>query len=140
MTSDDILVFENEKQKDEILPLETYQFHFFGDELNEIDRLQKKNVYKRPVIFFLCCIVMIALAIGNSADSAVIGFFLGVTVLGSVSYIKGIWSFRKQWEKSVNLICKTTYEYIVFEDFIRISLYRENEKISEQKNRRKKRL
>lgn len=130
---DDILGFDNAKQKDDILPNETYQFHFTRDELNEIHRLQRKNIYRGPIIFALCCIFLIIRAIGGAAHSAATGFIFGMSLLGIVSHIKGILIYRKNWENSVNRICKSTYEYRVFEDFIHISIYRENEKIHEIK-------
>ncbi len=130
---DDILGFDNAKQKDEILPNETYQFHFTKDELNEIHRLQRKNIYRRPIIFTLCCIFLIICAIGGSAQSAATGFIFGMSLLGIVSHIKGIRIYRKNWNNSANRICESTYEYKVFEDYMHISIYRENEKVHESK-------
>ena len=53
---DEILGFENIEQNDEILPNESYQFTFSKEELNEIYRLQRRSIYKRPVIFTVLCV------------------------------------------------------------------------------------
>ena len=53
---DDILGFEDEKQNEEILSNETYEFQFTENELKEIHRIQRRNIYKRPIIFVLCCV------------------------------------------------------------------------------------
>ena len=130
---DDILGFEDEKQNEEILSNETYQFQFTENELKEIHRIQRKNIYKRPIIFVLCCVFFILCAIGGAADSAIIGFVFGVFLIGIVSHLKGIRIYMRNWKHSVNRVCKSTYEYKFFEDYIRIGIYRNNEKIYESK-------
>lgn len=48
---DEILGFETIEQNNEILPNELYRFTFSKEELSEIYRLQRKSVYKSPLIF-----------------------------------------------------------------------------------------
>ena len=130
---DDILGFEGEKQNEEILTSETYQFQFTENELSEIHRLQRKNIYKRPIIFTLCCVFLFLCALGNDAGSAIIGFIFGVFLIGIVSHLKGIRIYMKNWKNSVNRVCQSTYEYKFFKDYICIGIYRNNEKIYESK-------
>ena len=56
---DEILGFETIEQNNEILPNELYRFTFSKEELSEIYRLQRKSVYKSPLIFTILCILMI---------------------------------------------------------------------------------
>ena len=56
---DEILGFETIEQNNEILPNELYRFTFSKEELSEIYRLQRKSVYKSPIIFTILCILMI---------------------------------------------------------------------------------
>ena len=112
---DEILGFENIEQNDENLPNESYRFTFSKQELNEIYRLQRKSIYKRPIIFTVLCILMI------------------VFLIGAVSHIKGIRAYSKAWKNSTERICKSVYEYKVFENYISVNIYRENEKIRESK-------
>lgn len=130
---DDILGFDNTKQNEEVLPNETYQFQFTQDELKEMQRLQRKDIYSRVIIFAVCCICLIVCAIGGSGHNVTIGFILGVFLIGIVSHIKGIRVYRKNWTNSENRICRSTYEYKIFKDYIHISIYRENEKVHESK-------
>ncbi len=130
---DDILGFEREEQNTEIVPNETYQFHFTKDELNEIHRLQRKSIYKRPIIFTLICVLLILVFIGSSAPGVMIGFAFGMLFIGEVSYVKGIRGYRKAWKNSIEQICKSSYQYKVFEDYIVVIIYRDNEKIREFK-------
>ena len=130
---DEILGFENIEQNDEILPNESYRFTFSKQELNEIYRLQRKSVYKRPIIFTMLCILMIVFFIGSSAPDVMIGFSFGIFLIGVVSHIKGIRAYSKAWKNSTERICKSVYEYKVFENYIGVNIYRENERIRESK-------
>ena len=125
--------YNNTKQNDEISPNETYQFQFTKEELSEIHRLQRKTIYRKPIIFALVCAFLIIYAIGESVDSAVIGFVFGAFLIGTVSHIKSIRLFKKTWENTANRICKSTYEHKIFENYIHISIFRENEKVHESK-------
>jgi len=130
---DEILGFETIEQNNEIQPNESYRFTFLKQELNEIYRLQRKSIYKRPIIFTVLCILMIVLFIGSSAPDIMIGFAFGMFLIGVVSHIKGIRAYSKAWKNSTERICKSVYEYKVFENYISVNIYRENEKIRESK-------
>ena len=130
---DEIFGFENIEQNDEILPNESYRFTFSKQELNEIYRLQRRINYKRPIIFTILCILMIVFFIGSSAPDIIIGFAFGMFLIGVVSHIKGIRAYSKAWKNSTERICKSVYEYKVFENYISVNIYRENEKIRESK-------
>jgi len=130
---DEILGFETIEQNNEISPDELYRFTFSKKELNEIYRLQRKSIYKRPIIFTVLCILMIVLFIGSSAPDIMIGFAFGMFLIGVVSHIKGIRAYSKAWKNSTERICKSVYEYKVFENYISVNIYRENERIRESK-------
>ena len=130
---DEILGFETIEQNNEILPNELYRFTFSKEELSEIYRLQRKSVYKSPLIFTILCILMILFFIGSSAPDVMIGFAFGMFLIGAVSHIKGIRAYSKVWKNSTEQICKSVYEYKVFENYIRVNIYRENERIRESK-------
>ena len=130
---DEILGFETIEQNNEILPNELYRFTFSKEELSEIYRLQRKSVYKSPLIFTILCILMILFFIGSSAPDVMIGFTFGMFLIGAVSHIKGIRAYSKAWKNSTQQICKSVYEYKVFENYIRVNIYPENERIRESK-------
>ena len=130
---DEILGFETIEQNNEILPNELYRFTFSKEELSEIYRLQRKSVYKSPLIFTILCILMILFFIGSSAPDVMIGFAFGMFLIGAVTHIKGIRAYSKAWKNSTEQICKSVYEYKVFENYIRVNIYRENERIRESK-------
>lgn len=130
---DDILGLNNEDPNTEVLPNETYRFSFAKDELKEIYHLQRKNIYKKPIVFTLLCVLLMAFFISSSAPNIMVGFAFGMFLIGAISHIKGIRVFSNNWEKNIERICKSSYEYKVFEDCIDINIYRENEKVRESK-------
>ena len=130
---DEILNSENKEQNAEIQPNESYRFTFSKQELSEIYRLQRNSVYKSPLIFTILCILMILFFIGSSAPDVMIGFAFGMFLIGAVSHIKGIRAYSKAWKNSTERICKSVYEYKVFENYIGVNIYRENERIRESK-------
>ena len=130
---DEILHSENKEQNAEIQPNESYRFTFSNEELNEIYRMQRKSIYKRPIIFTVLCFLIIVFFIGSSAPDVMIGFSFGMFLIGAVSHIKGIRAYSKAWKNSTERICKSVYEYKIFENYISVNIYLENERIRESK-------
>lgn len=130
---DDILGLNNEDSNIEVLPNETYLFSFTKDELKEIYHLQRKTICKKPIVFTLLCVLLMVFFISSSAPNIMVGFAFGMFLIGAISHIKGIRVFSNNWEKNIERICKSSYEYKVFEDYIDINIYRENEKVRESK-------
>lgn len=130
---DEILDIESKESVSEIEPNETYQFNYTKTELNEIYRFQRKRIYKRPILFTLISIFLIIFLTASSAPHLMIGFAFGMLFIGSISHIKGIRAYNKNWKKGLERICELTYEYKIFEDNIGVNIYRKNEKIRESK-------
>ncbi len=130
---DEIINSENKEENAEIQPNESYRFTFSKQELNEIYRLQRRSIYKRPIIFTVFCVLMIVFFIESSAPDVMIGFVFGMLLIGVASHIKGIRAYGRAWKNSTERICKSTYVYEIFEDYIGVNIYRENEKIRESK-------
>lgn len=124
---------EGKESVSEIEPNETYQFNYTKAELNELYRLQRKSIYKKPVIFTLISVFLIISLFVSSVPNYFIGFASGILFIGVIGHIKGIRAYKKAWEKSIERICSSVYEYRIFEDNININIYRNNEKIRESK-------
>lgn len=92
---DEIVDPDDREQNTEIQPNEVYRFAFTEEELNEIYRLQRKLLYKKPLLFALVCILLIVFSVASSAPGLVIGFAAGMFFLGTVSNMKGIRTQRK---------------------------------------------
>ena len=106
---DDILGLVDAEQGVGVLPNETYRWRFDKEELREIHRLQRKNILKRPVVFSLLCLFLLAFLFVSSAPDVLIGFAFGILFLGAISYLKGIRAYSKAWKCSAERICRSTY-------------------------------
>lgn len=133
VSTDEILGIENKDITAKILPKETYRFNYPAKELNEIYKSQRGALYKRPVLFMISMALLIAVLIGTSVPENVLGFALGMFFLGAISYAKGICTYKKSWQISANRISELTYEYEIFEYYIKINIYRMNDKVREIK-------
>lgn len=130
---DEILDVGEHKKGSEPEPSEAYQFHYDKTELKKIYRLQSRNMYIKTACFICICIFLIVLFISSSAPDAMIGLVFGMLYMGVAFYIKGVRTYYKNWKKSTDRICASTYEYKLFEDYMEINIYRENEKIRASK-------
>ena len=130
---DEILDSDNKEQNTKIQPNETYHFAFTKEELNEIYRLQRKSIYKKPIVFTLLCIFLIVFFIASSTPDLMIGFAFGMLLIGTVSHIKDICTYGKAWKDSCERICNSTYEYKLFENYIEVTIYRQNEMVRKSK-------
>lgn len=130
---DEILNTDTKPQEKHTEPSESYQFNFTKFDLKKIYGLQRNAFCKKLVIFILVSVFLIAFFIGTSAPDLIIGLVFGIFFTGIVSYIKGIYAVKKSWEQSIDQVCKSDYYFKIFEDYITINIYRENEKIRESK-------
>ena len=125
----DVSDIEIEKQT----PEETYSFTFAENELKELNRIQRSGVYKKLIIFTLISLVLIVGLIYAQTSDLATGFFAGCILVYEALMIKSIVVYNKAWKKSVLRICKSTYEYRIFDNCLTIIIYRKNEKIRESK-------
>lgn len=130
---DDILGINVTEQNSGMLPYETYRFRFVKEELSEIRRLQRKAIYKKPLVLTLLCVLLTVLLICLSSADGMIGFAFGLLFAVVISHIKGIRAYNKVWKNNEERICKSTYEYQIFDDYISINIFRENEKVRASK-------
>ena len=71
--------------------------------------------------------------IASSAPDLLIGFIFGMFFIGTVSHVKGIRTHGKAWKGSCERICNSTYEYKLFENYIEVTIYRQNEMVRKSK-------
>ena len=127
ISAHEIMDAEHNDQKES--PEEVYRFAYTQEELHRLDRLQKRNLYMKPILFLLICVVLILFLNGLSAPDMMIGFAWGMLYCGAVFHFKAIHVYSKSWKNSLVRICKSAYEYRLFENYIEISIYRNQEKI-----------
>lgn len=130
---DNILGFENSEQTEEASPVEACKFSFSKEELKKIHRMQMKDLYKKLIIFITASIFLIIFAIGINTPDSIIYFIFGAALVSIVFQIKTILAHNSVLKKSAERVCRSTYEYKFFEDYLTVSIYRNGEKIREAK-------
>lgn len=125
---DEMLGIEAAEQIQETLPIESYRFAYSKEEVKEIYRLQRKSIYKKPILFTVICILLIVFFIGTSAPDVIFGFACGMCLVGAVLYITEIRTSTKVLKNRTQQIYKSNYEYEVFEQHICVNVYREDER------------
>ncbi len=130
---DEILGVGVEREIAEELPNEIYHFNFTEEEFKEINRLQRRKFYKRPAILILVCVLYTIFAFSYPDSEYLLSFVIGVLLVTVVYHVKGIRAFNKAWKSSSERVCKATYEYKVFDDYFKVNIYRNGEKIREAK-------
>ena len=108
-------------------PKEAYNFNFSKDELKEIHQVQKKIIYKKLVIYILVYTLLFALLFASSTPTIIPGILIGMVIISVKTTIKGIRQFNESWKKNIERISESTYEYSVFDDYIKIKTYCNNE-------------
>lgn len=115
------------------LPLEYYCFTYNENEMNEIFKLQCKAFYKIPAIIALILFASILSLIKSSDSKLLIGIVTGILCVHLYYYIRGFFTYKKNWKKGYEHVCKSVYEYGIYENYIDITIYRNNEIIRKYK-------
>lgn len=133
---DEILDLE-ENVNDKSLPFESYQFNYNETELNEIYRFQRNSFYKGPLFIALLLTASIISLIYSSEtkfyNNFMTGTAIGVLAVHLYFYIKGFLAYKKNWQGSVKYLCKSTYDYKIYEDYFYLNVYRNDEIIRSYK-------
>lgn len=133
VSTDEILGFSNSTPcaKDETK--ETYRFNFDKTELHDVYRSQNWLLYKKPIIFTLILVLLLFFYIGSSAPHFLVGVIFGILFLGTIHHIKTIRTYRKIQKTNIDQISATTYDYKIFNDYLVLKTYRNNELFGEYK-------
>ncbi len=130
---DDILFGKEEEQSVELIPEEEYSVEFTPLEVIEIYTLQRKPFYLRMLFFIILFAVIIVLDLKEDIHPFVAGFVTAMAFLGVFLCAKAISANKTAFKNNAEQICRTTYEYKVFKDYLKINTYRGGEQVRELK-------
>ncbi len=125
---DEILSTDDEDVIVNTEPNEAYLFNFSITELDGIFRMQRKNIYKKPIIIAIICVLGIVSTVASSSSEFNIGFFAGIFIMNLIVLIKDIRAYNKFCKNTIPRMASTTYEYQLYDDYININIYKNNEK------------
>ena len=130
---DEILDGESEQSVPEVQPEEIYRFQYSKTELQQIHKLQRRRLLKKPIIFLAFCIFQVFYLEVTSAPDSLIGFAWGILFISLMNCIIGIRRHKKYWKHSLGQVSESVYEYQFFQDYILIRIYYHNEMIRQSK-------
>lgn len=117
----------------EPVPNEAYTVSFTKEELREIGKEDSKPLYRNAIVFSAFFLYWIFTALWNSASDAIIGFVIGIFLLGAIAYGKRIYNQKKFWKQWQKCAIDTIYEYKVYENYLCVNLYCGKEKTRQSK-------
>lgn len=130
---DEILNIDNKPDKVNKDAHEVYRFNFTQAEIKEVFQLQNKNIYKKTVMQILLLLVFAVSVISSSASDVLSALILGIFLTTFVFQLKQLFQYHKTCKQNVEQVCQSTYEYQLFEDYILINIYHNEDQISQHK-------
>ncbi len=130
---DELLGIASEVNYNKKLPNEYYKFSYNKEEL---DKFFKNDLINRFLKQFIITIILLFIGIYflTVPDMSPVSFtFILLFAVNIVSLIKGISVLRKIHVNSLFRVLSSVYEYMIFDDFIKIIVYRNNEIAHETK-------
>ena len=111
---------------------ESYAFQYSAVELKEIHSYQNALVYKQPLIFVFVAVFLLFFLISSESPDILSGFAFGALLTGTISYVKGIIAYKKARKNGFEKITETTYHYKIFDDYLKIEIFRSGKKTRSQ--------
>lgn len=133
---DKILGSEEDVQEDIVAPEEIYRFNYSDDELSEVYKISRRIWFKRPLLFLVINVAVLFFVVClNDLNDLIDLIEIASTVLfiSSISFVRQISANRKIWKKSKIIMLESCYEYQFYNDFVKISIYRNNETVQTSK-------
>lgn len=130
---------ENSIQTDELIePREEYSISLTADDMKNIFRLQMRKRYIKSAVLIIALAIFIASCAYSYEDYFSIGFFAGMYLLAVVIMVINlftvkIFTVKKKWQSSADMVVKSRYEYLFYDDYLTVNIYRHDEKTREMK-------
>ena len=125
---DDILCGGEVKAENADQPLESYSFTYTKEEAKGLFKYSARSILTRSLISLFAFIFLFITSL-NAAD-LIKGFFLGITVLWILAFIRTVFLFRKNRKEGTERMSQCTYTYDVFEDHLVVTIAHPDKKRS----------
>ena len=117
---DDILCGGEVKAENADQPLESYSFTYTKEEAKGLFKYSARSILTRFLISLFAFIFLFITSL-NAAD-LIKGFFLGITVLWILAFIRTVFLFRKNRKEGTEKMSQSTYTYDVYEEFLKVTI------------------
>ena len=130
---DELLCETEPAETNVVLPKETYIFRCEPTDFNEVFKKLRIPFIKRIVVFALICGISFLFCVRAEIAPIMVGAFLGVFLLGMISYVKGLIAYKKAWRTAADKSRDCIYSYKVFDGYFVLEISRNGENIRTQK-------
>ena len=127
---------ENEKsiQTAELTePREEYHISLTAEDMKNIFRLQMRKRYIKSAVLLTALTIFIPSYAYLYGDNFSVGLFAGMYLLAVVIMARNIFAVKKKWKSSADMVVKSSYEYLFYDDYLTVNIYRHDEKTREMK-------
>ena len=127
---------ENEKsiQTAELTePREEYSISLTAEDMKNIFRLQMRKRYIISAVLLTALTIFIPSYAYSYGDNFSVGLFAGMYLLAVVIMVINLFTVKKKWQSSADMVVKSNYEYLFYDDYLTVNIYRHDEKAREMK-------
>ena len=125
---------ENSIQTDELIePREEYRISLTAEDMKNIFRLQMRKRYIKSAVLIIALAIFIPSCAYSYGDNFSVGLFAGMYLLAIVIMVINLFTAKRKWQSSADMVVKNRYEYLFYDDYLIINIYRYGEKTSELK-------
>lgn len=125
----DDLLDENEAVINQEEPAEAYQFTFSMDELHALAKMERAASLKKQIFIMALWLFLGLWTVLTSSPEVITGAFFCGFLLMAISLVRGIKVFNKTWKASGEIISRSVYQYEIYEQFLIIRIFRDNEMV-----------
>ncbi len=119
----------------EMCPIEQYTFRYAENEIREIHKKQLKPTIRFCVLIVTCLVLATASNLIWDVSDVRLGICIGAFLIVAIMYLRGIVSFRKSAKAARATMLMREYVYSVFEETLKIEVFEQGNKISEDTRR-----
>ncbi len=136
MSTNDLL-HTNNVPGEENAPNESYRFQFTPEELKGVQKIHNASNKK----FFIGIITVIIYLIlwfcpirtWHLIDGLMLGISIGAIIVFTLFSFLVVRNNNRAFKNTEKIRCSTIYEYLIFDQYLRINLYRNNEQVRSSK-------
>lgn len=130
---DDILNTDDQEADPDVLPSQVIRSNLSKEEVKDFQRGYGKIALRKQRVLVILCFVASVICFFISGSVGVKFAFAFFFLIAAFSGLKIIRTFKKTMKNDTERITQTTYEYKIFEEYLELNVYFNDERIRQSK-------
>lgn len=130
---DDILNTSDQEADPDVLPSQVIRSNLSKEEVKDFQRGYGKIALRKQRVLVILCFVASVICFFISGSVGVKFAFAFFFLIAAFSGLKIIRTFKKTMKNDTERITQTTYEYKIFEEYLELNIFSNNERIRQSK-------